>query len=102
MANPVIEYGFFHKHMTVTGAVTSVTGILHCVVINRPSTTAGAIMTLYDSTDDTGAVIAIVTLDKAVYIVPTTLQYDVRLVYGLYATFSDAQTAGADVTFSYT
>ena len=102
MANPVIEYGFYHKHMTVTGAVTEVTGILHTVTINRPSATAGAICTIYDSVDDSGTVIAIITLDKAVYVVPTTLQYDVRLTYGLYAEFSDEQNAGADLTFSYT
>ena len=102
MANPVTEYGYAHKHMTVTGAVTEVTGILHTANINRPSATAGAIVTLYDSTDNTGTVIAIITLDKAVYVVPTTLQYDVRLTYGLYAVFSDEQNAGADMTFSYT
>ena len=102
MANPVTDYGYFHKHLTVTGAVTEVTGILHTLTINRPSATAGAIMTLYDSVDDTGAVIAIITLDKAVYVVPTTLQYDVNLTNGLYAVFSDEVNAGADVTFSYT
>ena len=102
MANPVIEYGFFHKRMTVTGIVSSATGILHTVTINRPSATASAIMTLYDSLDASGAVIAIISLDVAKYVIPQTLTYDVRLTNGLYAVFSDAQNAGADMTFSYT
>ena len=88
-----------HKHMAASGQVKAGAGTLHTVVINRPDTTAGAIITLFDSLDGTGTVIAIITMDKAVYVVPTTLIYDVAFTTGLYALFS--HEVSADITISY-
>jgi len=99
MANPVTEFGYKHKHLADSAAVIQKQGILHSVTINRPDNTAGAIITLYDSVDDSGVVIAIITMDKAIFVVPVTLIYDVELAYGLYAKFS--HTDGSDITISY-
>ena len=88
-----------HKHLAASGTVKAAKGVLHSLVINRPSTTEGAHITLYDSVDDSGTVIAIITMYKAVYVVPVTLVYNVILENGLYVKFS--HEADADITVSY-
>lgn len=72
---------------------------MHTLTINRPDTTAGAIITIYDGIDNTGTVIAIITVDAALFVVPVTLTYDVEFATGLYAEFSHEVTA--DIMISY-
>jgi len=88
-----------HKHMAASGQVKAGAGVLHTVVINRPDTTGGAIITLFDSLTGTGTAIAIITMDSAVFVIPTTLVYDVAFTTGLYVLFSHEVTA--DITISY-
>lgn len=100
MPNPVLDFGYKHKHLTDTFLVKTSTGVLHTITINRPDTTASAIVTVYDGLDNTGTEIAIITMDTAVFVVPATLTYDVAFTTGLYLEFSHAVTA--DLTVSYT
>ena len=88
-----------YKHLDDSGTIKTTKGILLGVVINRPDTTASATITLYDSVDDSGDVIAIINVDVAIYVIPTTLTYNVTFLTGLYAKFSNAVTA--DITVSY-
>jgi hypothetical protein len=88
-----------HKHLAASGQIKAGAGVLHTLTINRPSTTAGAIVTIFDSLDGTGTVIGIITMDQAVFVIPTTLVYDIAFTVGLYALFS--HEAGADITISY-
>jgi len=90
-----------HKHLAASGSVKATKGVLRSVVINRPSTSDGATITLYDSEDNSGKVIAIIamTMSKESYVMPTTLDYNIVLNKGLYAEFSHED--GADITVSY-
>jgi|GEM_PF-1708090 len=99
MANPVIEFGYKHRHLAATATVWSGPGMLHTITINRPDTTAGATITVYDGVDATGTLIAVITMDQAVFVIPTTLEYDVRSSVGIHIVFSHAVTA--DITVSY-
>ena len=94
-----IERPFCWAHLTDTLQVASAPGILHTITINRPDTTGGAIITVYDGIGVTADIISIITMDKAVYVVPATLHYDVCYSAGLYLVFSHAVTA--DITVSY-
>ena len=100
MPNPVLDFGYRHQHLDDTALVKTGSGILHTITINRPDTTGGAIVTVYDGIDNTGTVIAIITMDKAVFVVPVTLTYDVAFTTGLYFEFS--HSVAADMTVSYT
>lgn len=95
-AKPIIGS---YKHLAANGQVKAGKGVLLAVIINKADTTAGATITLYDSLTATGSVIAVITMDVAVYVVPTTLSYNVSFATGLYASFSHAVTA--DITVSY-
>lgn len=88
-----------HKHMAASGQVKGSAGVLLAVIINRADSTAGATITLYDSPSTGGTVIAILSMDEAVYVIPTTLAYNLAFANGLYAEFSDEVTA--DITVSY-
>lgn len=90
---------FSYKHLAASGQVKASKGRLHALTINRPDTTAGAIITVYDNTESGGTIIAIITMDKAVYVVPVTLVYNITFATGLYVTFSHAVTA--DITVLY-
>ena len=94
-----LERPFDYKHLTDTFQVASTPGVLHSIVINRPDTTGGAIITVYDGIGVTVNIIAIITMDDAVFVVPTTLVYDVGYLIGLYVVFSHA--VAADITVSY-
>lgn len=88
-----------YVHLAGSAQVKAGKGVLHAVIINRADTTAGAIITVFDSLTGTGTVIAIISMDKAVYVVPATLAYNVSFATGLYLLFSHEVTA--DVTVSY-
>ena len=94
-----IERPFDYKHLTDTTQVASAPGMLHTITINRPDTTASAIITVYDGIGVTANIIAIVIMDAALFVIPTTLVYDVGYLTGLYIAFSNAVTA--DITVSY-
>ncbi len=100
MPGPVLEHPFLWKHMAASGQVLGCRGALHTITINRPDATAGATITVYDSLTGTGSILAIISVDKAIYVVPTTLIYDCELTTGLYLLFADGLTT-ADVTVSY-
>ena len=93
--------GYNYKNCTSDTAVKSGFGFLHAVTINKPATTAG-VVTLYDSTSETGTTIAAITIGKSTdNQMPVTLIYDIKFNTGLYAGF-DGTIAGADITISYT
>jgi len=94
-----IERPFSWRHLTGTTQVDSKPGILHTITINCPDTTAGAIITVYDGIGVTAAIISIITMDAALFVIPTTLIYDVGYDTGLYIVFSHEVTA--DITVSY-
>jgi len=73
--------------------------MLHTITINRPDTTASATVTVYDGIGVTANIISIITIDAALFVIPTTLVYDVGYLVGLYIAFSNAVTA--DITVSY-
>jgi hypothetical protein len=102
MPSSVLDYPFRWKHLAATNQVTIAPGVLHTVTINRADNDAGAIITIYDSAAgvDANNIIAIICLDKAVYVIPATLAYDCELQNGLYVAFA-AGMAEADITISY-
>ena len=99
MPNPVLDFGYSHRHLDDSAIVLTGSGILHTITINRPDTTAAAVVTIYDGIDNAGTVIAIITMDDALFVVPATLTYDVAVTTGIYAEFSHAVTA--DITISF-
>jgi hypothetical protein len=94
-----LERPFDYKHLTNTNQVASAPGMLHTITINRPDTTASAIVTVYDGIGVTANIISIIAMDAALFVIPTTLVYDVGYLAGLYIVFSNAVTA--DITVSY-
>ena len=96
--NPV-ERPFDWKHLTTTNQVKTGAGMLHSIVINRGDPAGGAIATVYDGVGVTADIIAIITLDNAVFVVPTTLIFDCGFLAGLYVTLSAVTLA--DLTISY-
>lgn len=94
-----LERPFDYKHLINTNQVASGPGMLHTITINRPDTTASAIITVYDGIGVTANIIAIIAMDAALFVIPATLVYDVGYLTGLYIVFSNAVTA--DITVSY-
>jgi hypothetical protein len=96
--NP-LERAFSWKHLTATNQVSSKSGMLHTITINRGDPAAASIATVYDGIGVTADIIAIIILDTALYTVPTTLVFDCGYLTGLYITFSAVTLA--DITVSY-
>jgi len=94
-----VERPFKWQHLTETTQVSSIPGMLHTITINCPDTTAGATITVYDGIGVTADIIAIITMDAALFVIPSTLIYDVEIDTGLYIVFSHEVTA--DITVSY-
>ena len=99
MPNPKLDFGYSHRHLDDSAIVLTGSGILHTITINRPDTTGGAIVTVYDGIDAGGTVIAILDMDVAHFVVPVTLTYDVAVVTGIFCAFSHSVTA--DITLSF-
>lgn len=99
MPYDVLERPFLWKHLVGTTQVSSTPGIIHTITINRGDPAAGAIATVYDGIGVTANIIAIIVLDTAVFVVPTTLIYDCAYETGLYIAFSAVTLA--DLTVSY-
>lgn len=94
-----IDRPFDWKHLTATNQVKSGPGVLHTITVNRGDPAGGAIATIYDGIGVTANIIAIIILDTAVFVVPTTLTFDCGFLAGLYITFSAVTLA--DITVSY-
>lgn len=96
--------GFLYKHITTAAptnyACKTGAGILYSVSINKHVN--AAVITIYDGTDATGAVIAVCTLGTVAADVPAltmqTVLYDVEFNDGL---FIVASGAAADWTVAY-
>ena len=102
MPNPVLEFGYSWRHLTVTTQVSTAKGILHTVTINRPDALAGCTVTIYDSAAGaTADILAIIAMDSALFVIPNTLMYDAKFENGLYVEFSAGVWATGDITVSY-
>ena len=95
-----IERPFDWTHVTATAQVKTGPGMLHTITINRGDPAAGRVVTIYDGVGVTADIIAIITLDTALFVIPTTLHFDCGFLAGLYAAFDGAVTL-ADLTISY-
>ena len=101
MPSPVIDFGYNWQHLTGTLQVSTASGILHSVTINRPDPAAGCTVTIYDSAVGvTADILAILAMDSALFVIPTGLIYDAKFNNGLYVAFSAGFTLG-DITVSY-
>ena len=89
--------GWPYVHVAADTQVKAGRGILHSVVLNGWST--AGVLTIYDSLDETGTVIAIIAINTTAHLSlqPITFLYDLEFSTGLYAGF-DA-TLVADLTF---
>jgi len=100
--NPM-ERPYLWKHLIATEQIATIPCILHTVTINHPDAVAGTI-TLYDVADagdiDATNMIANITTDSDLFVVPVTMEYDVGCENGLYILFSAGLTT-ADITVSY-
>ena len=97
--NPT-ERPFDWKHLAATNQVSSAPGMLHTITINRADATANGVITVYDGIGITAAIISIIIMDRALFVIPTTLIYDVGYLTGLYIAFGAGLTT-ADITVSY-
>ena len=79
-----------------TTVVKSGAGLLHCLQINKAVATG--VITIYDNTAASGAVIATITQPAAVLATTQQLLYDVKFTTGLTIVTS---TAAQDITVSY-
>lgn len=90
--------GYSYANITAAAPTTTTlrttAGILHTITFNKPVATA--VVTVYDSTDATGATIATITVPASP--MPVTLTYDVAFNTGLVITTA---TAASDITVSY-
>ena len=95
-----IERPFDWEHVTATMQVKTGPGMLHTITINRGDPAAGRFITIYDGVGVTADIIAIIALDTALFVIPTTIHFDCGFLTGLYAAFDGAVTL-ADLTVSY-
>ena len=102
MPNPVTEFGYGWRHLTITTQVSVIPGILHTVVINRPDALAACTVTIYDSAAGASAdIMAIIAMDSALFVIPTVLMFDSKFEHGLYVEFSAGVWTTGDITVSY-
>jgi len=99
MPNSVADFPWKYKHVDGSTQIAVSICVLHTIVVNG-LTTAGDI-TLHDSGDDTGPVIAVLHLDPttSVSVQPITLTYDIKCEHGLYLAYD--QAVAADLTVSH-
>lgn len=95
-----IERPFSWRHLAATAQVASGPGMLHTITINRADATANGVITVYDGIGVTANIIAIIIMDRALYVMPTTLIFDAGYLTGLYIAFGAGLTT-ADITVSY-
>lgn len=87
---------FFGAHIAANGntPVKGGPGVLHSVSINTKGATGNTLM-VYDGTDNTGKVLAVIDTTAQVQ----TLLYDIAVTVGIYAVM--ASGTAADATISY-
>ena len=103
MPSSVLDFPFDWVHLIASTQVASARCMLHSVTINSPATGASSV-----ALHDVAAVgdilpanmIANITLNPALFVVPATLIYDCQCVNGLYVLFSAGITT-EDITVSY-
>ena len=95
-----LDRPYLWQHLTATTQMDSKPRILNAITINRPDPAAGCTVTVYDGIGVTATIIAIIVLDSALFVIPTTLTYDAGYTTGLYMAFSAGITL-ADLTVSY-
>ncbi len=97
--SPVVDFGYQWVHVTATALVHTGKAILHTIVVNGLGTVGTC--TVYDGVDNTGTVIAILTLDIAasISVQPITLTYDGRVSTGIYLEYAGGLVADLTVTF---
>jgi hypothetical protein len=95
-----IERPFDWSHVTATAQIKTGPGMLHTITINRGDPAGGRFITIYDGVGVTVNIIAIIALDTALFVIPTTLHFDCGFLAGLYVAFDGAVTL-ADLTISY-
>lgn len=95
----ILDHGWLPAHIAADVLVRTGRGILHSVVVNG-LTTAGD-CTIFDGTDATGTVIAVLHLDPttSISVQPITFLYDCRFNTGLF--FDYDATLAADLTAMY-
>jgi len=101
--------GYGYKFLNLTDNSTAAerlmkngAGKLHTVTINRAPSTGGDVA-IYDSADDSGTVIATITMATPTATItwgPVTLVFDIALTTGLYVEPDDT-IAGYDFTITY-
>jgi len=103
MPSSVLDFPFDWIHLIASTQVVATRCMLHSVTLNHPATGASTV-----SLHDVAAVgdiapanmIANITLDPALFVIPTTLAFDCQCINGLYVLFNAAITA-EDITVSY-
>jgi hypothetical protein len=92
--HPIVTYSWMHISTSATVPIKNGAGILDAVVINTKGATSN-ICTLYDSFDNSGAVIAVIDTTLA----QTTLVYDLAFAVGLCAVTSAGTQADLTITY---
>lgn len=96
--DPITQQGWIPAHVTGTVLVQTGQGVLHTVVMN--GLYAVGDITIYDGIDNTGTVIAVLSLITAISISvqPISLLYDAKFETGLYIEYDQAVEADLTVT----
>ncbi|MBN1690446.1 MAG: hypothetical protein JW901_05455 [Dehalococcoidia bacterium] len=96
----ILGFPWDYKHCAASTLVRTGACVLHAVVINDISLADGVKVTIYDNTEASGDVIAIINIDatKTHFVNPVTLLYDVKCEKGIYASFSADE---GDITITY-
>ncbi len=91
------ELGSPYFHVVGTGQLKATRGVLKRIVLNGLGTVGTC--TVYDGLDNTGAVIAILTLDIAtsISVQPIPFEYNARLNTGLYLEYGAGLVADLTV-----
>ncbi len=93
---PNTDFAWPFAHVTGTGLVKTGPGCLHSIVLN--GVTVVGDVTIYDGVDNTGVVVAVMSVRTAVSVSyqPVNFVYDAKLETGIYIEYS--QGAGVDLT----
>jgi hypothetical protein len=96
---PVLSKGYYPTHVTESTNVVAAKSVLHTIVVNG-LTTEGDI-SVYDGTDATGTLIAVLHLDAttSVSVQPITFIYDCKMDTGIHLEYDQAVVADLTVTW---
>jgi len=106
MSNAITDRGFKFLNLTPNNVdadliVSSIPGMLHTLTVNTQPAATGTFQ-LYDGADNTGTLIATITLPlgNSSEFVPNTFIWDLALATGLYV-LGDGVISGFDFTVIY-